>query len=83
MYTVEIGGRLYAPEIVPVDYGGALVYRVSVRFADGVYCERSSLQFPGTAEEGFEQAFAALCEHCRQRFSQEGVPPADDHLKGC
>lgn len=76
-YEIEVGGNIYIPQMIPVDYCGTLVYRVSIHFEDGRYAERSSLQYDGAADDTLEQMLGDLAQLCRDRYEDERVLPQE------
>lgn len=77
-------GHWYRPHMLPVDYTGTVVFRLSIYLEDGTYLERSTLQ---TAEEdgpdseaAIGRALALLEAACQTARGADGLLPKDEFI---
>lgn len=69
---------LYRPAIVPVDYGGSVIFQLSLRLTDGSFLTRSSFEVDSalSPDSALEASLALL----RESVEKSGMRPRCDYL---
>lgn len=81
--TITVAGAEYTPTLLPVDYGGTVVCRLSLHLADGRYLERSTLSSPSLElEEALRETYRLLEEDCTAAYTATGTLPQPAYRKG-